>query len=189
MDIPLIVTLVVVALVILTVLGIYNGIIGGHNRVQRAWADVLVYERQKTKVLDQLQQLVEQFKDYESALLEKITGLRSAIKSLPAAANGDALASVENASKELLGGIRVAFEAYPDLKASEPVNNMMREIAEQQENVGAAITIFNRNVELFNNSIQMFPGSLVNGLLNKKPAVTPFSDTEASSAFDYKPNH
>lgn len=66
---------------------------------------------------------------------------------------------------------------------------MMREIAEQQENVGAAITIFNRNVELFNNSIQMFPGSLVNGLLNKKPAVTPFSDTEASSAFDYKPNH
>lgn len=188
MDIPLIVAAVIVAVIIIAGLSIYNGIIGGGNRAQRAWADVLVYERQKTKVLDQLQKVLEDFKIYESSLLEKITGLRSAIKDLPASADGNALASVESASKELMGGLRIAFEAYPELKAAEPANNMMREIAEQQENVGAAITIYNRNVELFNNSIEMFPGSVVNGLFNKKSPITPFSDTEASKGFDYTPN-
>ncbi|TVT81005.1 LemA family protein [Pseudomonas sp. H3(2019)] len=166
----------------------YNRIIGRHNRAQRAWADVLVYERQKTRVLDQLELQVAGFKTYEGALLEKITGLRSAIGKLPQEANGDALQSVQKGTRELLAGLSVAFEAYPELKANELVGNFMREITEQQENVGAAITLFNGAVEIFNNSIQMFPSSLVNGCLNKKNAIIPFSDAEASAVFEYKPN-
>ncbi|WP_277761848.1 LemA family protein [Pseudomonas sp. A34-9] len=188
MDITLTLAIVIAVVMIIAGFSIYNGIIGGHNRVQRAWSDVLVYERQKTKVLDQLQKVLADFMVFESSLLEKIAGLRSAIHSLPAGADGNALSTVETASRELMGGLRVTFEAYPDLKASEVANNTMREIAEQQENVGAAITIYNRNVELFNNSIEMFPGSVVNGLFNKKPRVTPFTDTEASQSFSYTPN-
>ncbi|MFJ2490099.1 LemA family protein [Pseudomonas iridis] len=188
MDIALILSAVIAVVIIIVGLGIYNGIIGGHNRVQRAWSDVLVYERQKTKILDQLQKVLADFMVFEASLLEKIAGLRSAIHGLPARADGNALATVEVASRELMGGLRIAFEAYPDLKASKAANNMMREITEQQENVGAAITIYNRNVELFNNSIEMFPGSVVNGLLNKKTRVTPFSDTGASQGFSYTPN-
>ncbi|PMX00712.1 LemA family protein [Pseudomonas sp. FW215-R2] len=188
MDIPLALSAIIAAVIIVTGFVIYNGIIGGHNRVQRAWADVLVYERQKTKILDQLQKVLADFMVFEASLLEKIAGLRSAVKSLPAGADGNALATVETATKALMGGLHIAFEAYPDLKASEAANNMMREIAEQQENVGAAITIYNRNVELFNNSIEMFPGSVINGLFNKKSPVTPFSDSEASQGFSYTPN-
>ncbi|MFZ3282556.1 LemA family protein [Pseudomonas sp.] len=188
MDIALILSAVIAVIIILVGLGIYNDIIGGHNAVQRAWSDVLVYERQKTKVLDQLQKVLADFMVFEASLLEKITGLRSAVHALPAGADGHALTKVETASRELMGGLRIAFEAYPDLKASEAANNMMREIAEQQENVSAAITIYNRNVELFNNTVEMFPGSVVNGLFNKKPRVTPFTDTEASQSFSYTPN-
>ncbi|MGY1891216.1 LemA family protein [Pseudomonas sp. SDT291_1_S447] len=188
MDIALILSAVIAVVIILVGVGIYNDIIGGHNSVQRAWSDVLVYERQKTKVLDQLQNVLADFMVFEASLLEKITGLRSAVHALPAGADGHALTKVETASRELMGGLRIAFEAYPDLKASEAANNMMREIAEQQENVGAAITIYNRNVELFNNTVEMFPGSVVNGLFNKKTRVTPFTDTEASQSFSYTPN-
>ncbi|MGU3350069.1 MULTISPECIES: LemA family protein [Pseudomonas] len=188
MDIALILSAVIAVVIIVAGFSIYNGIIGGHNRVQRAWSDVLVYERQKTKVLDQLQKVLADFMVYEASLLEKITGLRSAVNALPAGANGNALTTVETATRELMGGLRIAFEAYPDLKASEAANNMMREISEQQENVGAAITIYNRNVELFNNAIEMFPGSVINGLFNKKTRVTPFTDTEASQSFSYTPN-
>ncbi len=188
MDIALILSAVVAVIIILVGLGIYNNIIARHNGVQRAWSDVLVYERQKTKVLDQLQKVLADFMIFESSLLEKITGLRSAVYALPAGANGNALSNVETASREVMGGLHIAFEAYPDLKASEAANNMIREIAEQQENVGAAITIYNRNVELFNNAIEMFPASIVNGLFNKKTRVTPFTDTEASQGFSYTPN-
>ena len=64
----------------------------------------------------------------------------------------------------------------------------MREIAEQQENIGAAIRIFNQNVESFNNGIEIFPNSLVNSMLNKKSKLNTFNDTEAEAGFDYKPN-
>lgn len=180
-------------LVIAAILGFffwtcYNRIIGRHNRAQRAWADVLVYERQKTRVLDLLEQQVMSFKEYEGALLEKITGLRSAIGKLPQEANGDALAPVQKGTRDLIAGLTVAFEAYPELKSSELVNSFMREITEQQENIGAAITIFNGAVEEFNNSIQMFPSSFVNSWFNKKSVLVPFSDSQASTAFEYKPN-
>ena len=188
MDMPLIAGLIVLALLFLGVLLIYNGIVGGHNRAQRAWADVLAYERQKARVLNDRQDQAAHFKDYEGRILESVTGLRSAIGGLPKEADGDALTAVEQGTKALMGGLKIAFEAYPDLKASEVVNNLMREIAEQQENVGAAIAIFNREVERFNNAIQMFPNSLVNSALNKKSPIASFTDREASAAFDYRPN-
>ncbi|EMJ4585574.1 LemA family protein [Pseudomonas aeruginosa] len=188
MDISVIITIAVVTLVVLSTIGLYNGIIGGHNRAQRAWSDVLAFERAKTKVLEALLEQAKLFKEYESNVVETVTRLRSAISGLPKEANGDALETVERETKELLGGLRVAFEAYPDLKASEVVNSLMREISEKQDNVAASITIFNREVERFNNAIQMFPGSLVNSFLNKKKAINPFTDGAASAGFEYRPN-
>ncbi|HFS8929305.1 TPA: LemA family protein [Pseudomonas aeruginosa] len=188
MEISVLITIAVVALVVLSTIGLYNGIIGGHNRAQRAWSDVLAFERAKTKVLEALLEQAKLFKEYESKVVETVTRLRSAISGLPKEANGDALETVERETKELLGGLRVAFEAYPDLKASEVVNSLMREISEKQDNVAASITIFNREVERFNNAIQMFPGSLVNSFLNKKTAINPFTDEAASAGFEYRPN-
>lgn len=188
MTLTTLILLVIVALIPLIVIALYNSIIGGFNRVQRAWADVLTYERQKAKTLDALQEQAAQYKDFEHGLLTEVTRLRSAIAELPAQADGDALAKTGQATRALLSGLRVALEAYPELKASEIVNNLMREITEQQENVAAAIVIFNSEVELFNNSIQMFPGSLINGVMNKRSPITPFTDTEAGGSFSYKPN-
>ncbi|MDR0279258.1 MAG: LemA family protein [Paucimonas sp.] len=188
MSSTLVTLLVIAAVVAIVVISLYNSIIGGANRAQRAWSDVLTYERQKTRVLDALQQQVGSYKEYEQKILTDITRLRSAIHGLPDQANGQSLVGSQQATRELLNDLRVVFEAYPDLKAAEVVNNLMREIAEQQENVGAAVVIFNGEVERFNNTIQMFPGSLVNGMLNKKSAIVPFSDSEASRSFEYKPN-
>jgi len=188
MDWITIILLAAIIIVPLIVMMHYNGIIGDHNRAQRAWADVLTYERQKSKVLDALQEQARLYREHEQTVLGDITRLRSAIAELPHQADGQALAAAEAATHSLLGGLRVAFEAYPELKASEVVNNLMREIAEQQENVGAAIVIFNSEVERFNNGIEMFPGSLINNNMNKKSPITPFTDFQAAAAFDYKPN-
>lgn len=84
--------------------------------------------------------------------------------------------------------MNLAFEAYPDLKSAGLLNNLMREVAEQESNIGGAITLFNLSVENFNNTIQLFPGSVVNQLTLKKSLITPFSDSQASAGFEYKPN-
>ncbi|MBL1235187.1 MAG: LemA family protein [Rhodobiaceae bacterium] len=181
--------LAVGALIALIVLAIYNGIIARMNSVERAWANVITEERQKNKIIPTLEGLVDQYKLHESSVLKDITALRSALQEL-SSDNVDTaqLAAAEAKSSALMKGLNVVVENYPELKASEVFNNLMREVAEQQENVGAAIRIFNQNVEDFNNGIEQFPNSLINSMLNKKDKLNVFRDEEAESGFDYKPN-
>lgn len=168
---------------------IYNGIVDRFNKVKRAWSDVIVQERQKDKIIPELERAVQDHNAYESSLLKDITALRSAMNSL---SEGDIdtskLADVENKTQDLLKGINVSIEAYPELKASELYNNLMVELTEQQENVGAAIKIFNSNVEHHNTGIESFPNNLVNNVLNKQKVLASFSDSETSNNFEFKPS-
>ncbi|MCP5774586.1 LemA family protein, partial [Klebsiella pneumoniae] len=112
----------------------------------------------KLKILDGLQPLVEQYSSFEKGTLEKVTELRQNIMNLNIKdADIGQLQRIESLNKQLMHSLNVVIENYPELKANDIYLKMMAEIEEQNENVGAAITIYNRNVELFNNQIQIFP--------------------------------
>ena len=77
----LILCLVIVALIVAIIM-IRNSIVRHHNATIRAWSDVASYERQKLKILDGLQPLVEQYSSFEKGTLEKVTELRQNIMNL-----------------------------------------------------------------------------------------------------------
>ncbi|NNH26102.1 LemA family protein [Acinetobacter terrestris] len=180
--------LLMIAVVVACIM-IRNNIVRHHNASIRAWSDVASYERQKLKILDGLQPLVEQYSSFEKGTLEKVTELRQNILNLNMN-NTDVsqLQRIESLNKELMRSLNVVVENYPELKANEIYLKMMNEIEEQNENVGAAITIFNRNVELFNNHIQVFPNNIVNTMTMGKKAIRPFRDQMVTQNFDYRPN-
>ena len=60
----LILCLFIVALIVAIIM-IRNSIVRHHNATIRAWSDVASYERQKLKILDGLQPLVEQYSSFE----------------------------------------------------------------------------------------------------------------------------
>lgn len=180
--------LLMLALLILAIM-IRNTIVRHHNASIRAWSDVASYERQKIKILDGLQTLVEQYSSFEQGTLEKVTELRRNILNLNInSTDVSQLQRIESLNQELMCSLNVVVENYPELKANEIYLKMMNEIEEQNENVGAAITIFNRNVELFNNYIQVFPNNIINTLTLSKKAIRPFRDQAATQNFDYRPN-
>ncbi len=187
--IEFLIPLAVVALAIIIGIVIHNGIISRMNAVARAWADVVVQERQKNNIIPNLEKVVEQYRQHEASLFEKITELRSSLKQL----NTDnvdlkTLADTQAKTTMLLNGLYAVAENYPDLKASQVFNNLMAEITEQQENIGAAIRIFNQNVESFNNGIEVFPNSMINSWFNKKRKLQTFSDSVAQGGFEYTPD-
>lgn len=168
---------------------IRNNIVRHHNATIRAWSDVASYERQKIKILDGLQPLVEQYSSFEQGTLEKVTELRQNIMNLNLQSTDvSQLQRIESLNKDLMRSLTAVVENYPELKANEIYLKMMNEIEEQNENVGAAITIFNRNVELFNNHIQVFPNNIVNTMTLGKKNIRPFRDSVAAQSFDYRPN-
>lgn len=186
--IDLVTLLIAVAVIAVPIIWIYNGIIGKHNAVDRAWASVLTQERQKNKIIPQVEKLVEQYKLHESSVLNSVTELRSALANMSEGIDTKSLEVAEKHTKELMKGLQVTVEAYPELKASDVYMKLMAEISEQQTQIGAAIRIFNGNVEDFNNAIEMFPGSLVNSMLCHKSKIQSFQDSEAQKGFEYMPN-
>jgi LemA protein len=179
----------ILVVLVIAIVSIYNGIVSRKNAVERAWAGVITQERQKNNILPELEQVVSEHKEFESDILANITRLRSKLSDLSERKiDTQSLSEIETLMGKVQGGISVAVEAYPDLKTAGLMNNLMREIAEQQENIGAAIRIFNQNVEAFNEGIEVFPNNLVNNILNKQARILVFSDTKASEGFDYKPN-
>lgn len=175
--------------VIVAIIMLRNSIVRHHNATIRAWSDVASYERQKLKILDGLQPLVEQYSSFEKGTLEKVTELRQNILNLNLNnADVSQLQKIESLNKELMRGLNVVIENYPELKADAIYLKMMNEIEEQNENIGASISIYNRNVELFNNQIQIFPHNIINNMLLKKKAIRPFRDQSTAQSFDYRPN-
>lgn len=180
--------LLCIILLVLIVIYIRNKIIVHFNATQRAWADVISYERQKIKTLDELTLVVEKYIQFEQNTLTQVTALRQNIMNLPHNASDQQLQQVEQLTHEMIKSLSIVVENYPELKADQLYVQMMTEIDQQNENVAAGITIFNRNVEWFNNYIQIFPNNLINTLLTGKKAIRPFRDSQAQQQFDYRPN-
>ncbi len=188
-GITLLFWMAIIFAMLITVIAIvcYNSIARNRNSVVRSWADVITYERQKNNVLPNIEEALKNYQEYERDLQIKITKLRTSINEIKIdELNNRTLKEVEDQTLSLMKGIKIALENYPDLKTSVLVKNFIKEIAKQQENIAAAIAVFNKNVEAFNNGIQTFPGYVVNNFLNHKVAIEPFSDQKALDAFEYK---
>ena len=132
--------LLMLALVILAIM-IRNTIVRHHNASIRAWSDVASYERQKIKILDGLQTLVEQYSSFEQGTLEKVTELRRNILNLNInSTDVSQLQRIESLNQELMRSLNVVVENYPELKANEIYLKMMNEIEEQNENDSKLVT-------------------------------------------------
>ena len=185
----LIIFIGIFVLLIVWVIMIRNSIVRYFNATKRAWAEVANFERQKVKTLESLEQTLAQYTQFEKSTLEKVTELRQQILNLNLnSADVSQLQHIEKLNQDLMKSLNVVVENYPELKANQLYAKMMDDIQEQNENVGAAITIFNRNVEEFNNTIEVFPNNMINTITLAKKSIRPFSDAVVTQNFDYKPN-
>jgi hypothetical protein len=78
----LLIFFLIIIAIVFGVIVIRNNIVRHHNATIRAWSDVATYERQKIKILDGLEPLVEQYSSFEKGTLEKVTELRQNILNL-----------------------------------------------------------------------------------------------------------
>ncbi|CDT63134.1 MULTISPECIES: LemA family protein [Vibrio] len=175
--------------IIIFIISSYNKIISHHRTVIQSWDDVTVTERQKLKILPELQKMLEEHKIHESSLLSKITELRSSVAKISSDnIDPSQCEELSKASSALIKNLQVVSENYPEMRSSESFSKMMDEIVNQEEHVGAALRVFNQNVSIFNTTIESFPTNLVNGCTANKTIVASFKDSAAEESFEYKPN-
>jgi len=160
--------LVILGLIVLLALwavSLYNRLIRLRNSREQAFADVDVQLKQRHDMIPQLVDAVKGYMQYERAVLTEITEARA--NAMQAKTINDKI-SAEQRLSTALDGLRVAVEAYPDLKASQNFLDLQNEIADIENKIAAARRFFNSATKELNTAVEVFPSNLVATLFNFK---------------------
>jgi len=158
----------VVAVVLLWLIGVYNGLIRLNNRTKEAWSDIDVQLKRRHDLIPNLVNSVKGYMTHERELLENITKARSQAMDAQKGGNTEELAKAENQLGGMLGKLQIAVEAYPDLKASQNVNQLMDELSDTENKIQASRRFYNSMARDFNTKIETFPNNTVAGMLKFK---------------------
>ena len=160
------VTLVVIAaivVVILWVVGTYNGLVRVRNAVKNAWAQIDVQLKRRHDLIPNLVETAKGYMRHERETLEAVTKARN----LAAQAAGAGEASrAEQGLSSALGQFFLVVERYPDLKANQNFLALQEELASTENRIGFARQFYNDQVMQYNNRIQVFPASLIAGMFH-----------------------
>ena len=142
----------------------YNSLINKKNQVENAFGGMDAQLKKRYDLIPNLVKSVKGYMEHEAKTLTEITTLRT--KALSSNISDDDKVALDNALTSKLGGIMVAVENYPDLKASENFNQLQRSLNEVEEQISASRRAYNATITSYNNSVEMFPTNLLAGILN-----------------------
>ncbi len=153
----------IVAIVLFVVL-MFNSLIGKKNQVKNVFGTIDALLKKRYDLLPKLITTVKEYMKHERELLEKVTELRA--KAVSGNLSDDEQVDLDNQISKLLGGIMVAVENYPDLKASQNFMHLQRTMNEVEEQISAARRAYNATVTDFNNAVEMFPTNIMANLMS-----------------------
>ena len=96
---------------------------------------------------------------YEKKLLTDVTTLRA--KAVSGTLTEEEKVGVDSKLGKMIGGIMIAVENYPNLRANENILQLQAAINEVEEQLSAARRAYNYAVTDYNNAVEMFPGNIM----------------------------
>lgn len=191
MEITLYSILIITLVVIVYVIFVYNNLVRLKNRVEETWRQIDVRLQNRYDLLPDLIQAVEKATSTDQEIQTKIAELRSAINN---AKNIDTnnlhnisnKVKAENSVQDLLKGLQVSVEAYPELRSQESIQRFMNETTIIEEKIAASRQIYNVSAREYNEGIQIFPNNLIAKLFNFEKVDYFESSQEAKQ--DIRPN-
>ncbi len=151
---------VVVVLLVLWIIGVFNGLVVLKNRAKEALSDIDVQTKRRYDLIPNLVETVKGYATHERELFEKVTQARTAAMGATGLTNK---AEAENALSGTLKSLFAVAENYPDLKASTNFLELQREISDTEDKIQAARRFYNGNVRDLNIKIESFPANLIAG--------------------------
>jgi len=157
-----IILLVVLVVIVLAVVGLYNGLVRLKVRVDEAWSDIDVQLKRRHDLIPNLIATVKGYAAHEKEVFEKVTAARA--NAISAGSTEDKV-QAENMLSGALKSLFAVAEAYPDLKANQNFLELQRELTDTEDKIMAARRFYNGNVRDFNTKLQVFPTNLMAGML------------------------
>lgn len=170
--------LILVALALVWLVGIYNRLVSLRNRFKNAFSQIDVQLKRRYDLIPNLVETVKGYMKHERETLEAVISARNQARAVAqqAAANpGDpaamqGLMAAEQALTGSLGKMFALSEAYPDLKASANMQQLQEELSSTENRVAFSRQAFNDAVMQYNTYRESFPQNQIAGPFGFKPA-------------------
>jgi len=162
MWIAIVVPIVVIGIIVL----LYNTLIAKKNQVINVFGSIDALLKKRYDLLPKLITTVKNYMQHERQILEKITELRA--KAVSGQISDDEKVDIDNKLSKMLGGIMVAVENYPDLKANQNFLQLQGTMNEVEEQISAARRAYNTAVTDYNNAVEMFPTNILASMMSYK---------------------
>ncbi len=164
-----------VAIIILGIVLLYNGLIRLRNMVKNSWAQIDVQLKRRNDLIPNLVETVKGYMKHEKTILENVTKARAAVMK---GGSLDKKAKASNMLSDTLKSLFAVTENYPKLQANESFLQLQEEITGTENKISYARQHYNDIVTLFNTRIQVFPNNMVANSLGFKDEKS-FETSEA----------
>jgi len=158
--------LVIVVVLVLWLVGAYNGLVALKNQTVNAWKQIDVQLKRRHDLIPNLVNTVKGSMNFEKDTLDAVVSARSRAMQSGAGAgtNVKETAAAETALTGALGKLFVVMERYPDLKSSQNVRDLQEELSSTENKIAFARQFYNDTATSYNTRQQQFPTNLVAGL-------------------------
>jgi LemA protein len=159
--------LAIVVVLVLWVVGAYNGLISLKNQVLNAWKQIDVQLKRRHDLIPNLVNTVKGAMNFEKGTLDAVISARAKAVS---ATGVKETARAEGELTQALGRLFALTEAYPDLKSNANIMALQEELTSTENKVGFARQLYNDTATQYNTRQATFPTMLVAGLAKATPA-------------------
>lgn len=182
-----IIVLVLVAIIGFWAVKIYNTLVSYKTQYENGFAQIDVQLKRRLDLIPNLVDTAKRYMEHEQDTLLKVTEARSemaqALKQAEKMPGSQAamkqLATAEATLTDAMAGFNIRVEAYPELKASENMQQLSEELVSTENRIAYARQGFNDLVQKFNEYRKSFPPVLFAAMFGFKEdaALLEFSES------------
>jgi len=169
----MLIPLIIIAVLVLLLVLIFNSLVGKRNKVRNSWSQIDVQLKRRFDLIPNLVEIVKGYASHERSTFEEVTSART--KYLSSNTPEDMM-KANGELTQVLGKLFAVAEAYPDLKANTNFLQLQGELSKTEDKISYARQFYNDVAMDYNNSVQMFPSSLVANMFSFKEE--PFFNVE-----------
>lgn len=159
------IAIIIIAIVLIMIISIYNGLIKSQQQVNNAWSQISVQLQRRFDLIPNLVETTKAYSNFEAKTLQKVTELRTAW------ANSSSVSEKAKLDTELSGALKTIMavsENYPDLKANTQFTELMEELRSTENKIAYSRQFYNDSVTRYNTKLSLFPSNIIANMFNFK---------------------
>jgi LemA protein len=161
----MLIPVIIICALALMLIFLYNSLVSKRNKVRNSWSQIDVQLKRRFDLIPNLVQTVKGYAKHERSTFEEVTSART--KYLSSNTPEDMM-KANGELTQVLGKLFAVAEAYPQLKANTNFLELQGELSKTEDKISYARQFYNDVVMDYNNSVQMFPSSLIASLFSFK---------------------